>query len=551
MHKHASGLAAQEKVLEGVRLQKDFVSSTMGPNGQVVIIAEGQYNRPIPSKDGVTVSKHIKPKDPEVKLGSDIIFEAANNTNNVAGDATTCATLLAAEIVERGFKFRTGGWNVNHISNGIKMAAERVDKELKKMSIGIEKKEEIQDVATISSQNPQIGELIANVLIEIGPDSTITVDVSQGEPGMSFDVVKGMQVGNGFLTDLFITETVIKQYKKDEIAVIVTTDPIMRKEQLVPMIDFAARGGMKNILIVGPHIESNGMGSPLHFLLENKIKGNIVPLFVRVPNHGTKQIDLLKDIAAYTGARLFSTELGGGLTEGISSMVKSPDGQEMMHPDLNVNDFGTAERVISNADNTTIVGGGANKEKLAEHVEVVRNDAANANKGYDEEFHRHRVGSFTNGVGVIKVGSATEFESEELRLRVDDALASVRSAIQGGVLPGGGVALLRCVGLLDDMDFSNDGEEQGIKIVQEAIQTPAWKIASNAGEKGDAIVQKILDSKDQNYGYDSAKKRWGDMVKFGIIDPTLAITSALSQAASVSAPFLKMYGTITPLPSDS
>lgn len=550
MHKHASGIAAQEKILEGVRLQKDFVGSTMGPDGQVVIISEGQYNRPIASKDGVTVSKHIKPKDPEVKLGSDIIHEAANNTNNKAGDATTCATLLAAEIVERGFKFRTGGWNVNHISNGIKKASVRVDEELKKMSIEIGKKEEIQDVATISAQDPKIGELIANVLVEIGPESTITVDVSQGEPGMSFDIVKGMQVGNGFITDMFMTETKIQQYKKDEVAVIVTTDPIMRKEQLVPMIDFAARGGMKNIVIIGPHIESNGPGSPLHFLLENKLKGSIVPLFVRVPNHGTKQVNLLEDIAAYTGAHLFSSELGGGLPEGISSMVKGQDGKEVLNPKLHVTDFGTAARVISNADNTTIVGGGGNKKTVEEHLEIVRNAAKNANKGYDEEFHRHRVGSFTNGVGVIKVGAATEFESEELRLRVDDALASVRSAIQGGVLPGGGVALLRCLPCLDKLAFDNDGEEQGIKIVREAIQTPAWKISTNAGEKGDAIVQKIIEGKG-NYGYDSAKKRWGDMVKFGIIDPTLAITSALEQAASVSAPFLKMYGTITPLPSDS
>lgn len=553
-HKHSAGQAAQEKILEGVRLQKEFVCSTMGPDGNVVLIDKGPNNTPIASKDGVTVSKHIKPEDPEVRLGSDIVYQAARDTNDIAGDATTCATLLTAEIIERGFKYRAGGWNVNHIANGIQKASRVIARQLEEIKKDISTDEDIANIATISSQDPEIGKIISEVMQEIGPESTITVDVHQGIPGMEKDIAKGMQVGNGWATPLFRTDPHIEQYKQDDVAVLVTADPIQRQEQIIPMVDLAVRGGMKNILIVAPHMDATGPGSPMAMLIRSKIneKVGLVPLFVKIPEYGERQTALLRDIATYTGAKFFSSTLGEPLPEGMSSITRDENGKEKQRDDVSFDYFGTAHRVVSNKAETAIVGGGGDKQKIEAHLNDIRASVKGTRNKFEQEFHRERIGSFTKGVGIIRVAAASEIEAEELRLRVDDALASVRSAVHGGVIPGGGVALLRCLPALDkERGWINEGEEQGYKIVREAIQMPAWQIATVSGEKGDAIVAKILESKETNFGFDSAQKRWGDMMKFGIIDPTLAIKTALENAASVAATFLKMYGTITTIPASA
>lgn len=545
----------QRKALAGIRKIVEAVSCTMGPDGKTMLIDKGRYNRPIASRDGVTVAKHVVLEDPEEAMGAAIVYEAASRTNDHAGDATTCATVLAGAMIEEGVKHSVAGRNVNKLRKGMLMAAATVVENLGKLAKDVEKPEEIAQVGTISSQDKEIGALIAMVMGEIGPDGTITVDIKQSSPGMEYSILEGMQIDRGYYSPLFSTDGRKMEYNMDGVAVLISTDPIMRQQQLVPMVDTALKSGRKNLLIIAPHLDAGHAGSPMQFLLKNKLEGRIVPVFIKAPENGERLFQLLEDIAVYTDAKVFSSEFGNPLPEGLTCMekVKQEDGTivEQMRKECNVRNFGWADRVIVDSERTSIVGGKSDEKRKKARIDEVRAMADTASDNFSKEFHRERLGNLTSGVGVINVAASTEFESEELRLRVDDALASVRSAVHEGIIPGGGVAMLRCIDAVKKLEDEQEDDDVrvGVSIVRKACEKPAWQIATVSGEKGDWIVGKILEEKrNLNYGFDSSQKQWGDMFKMGIIDPKRAIRSAMENAVSVAATYLTMHGTITDIP---
>lgn len=545
----------RRKALNGIRKMVDAVGCTMGPDGKTMLIDKGRFNRPIASRDGVTVAKHVILDDPEEALGASIVYEAASRTNDHAGDATTCATILAGAMIEEGLKHAVAGRNVNKLRRGMLMASATVVDNLGKLAKNVENAEEIANIGTISSQDKEIGALIANVMADIGEDGTITVDIKQSSPGMEYSVLEGMQIDRGYSSPLFSTDGRKMEYNMEGVSVLISSDPIMRQQQLVPIVDSALKSGRKNLLIIAPHLDGGHAGSPMQFLLKNKLEGRIVPVYIKAPEHGERLFQLLEDIAVYTNAKLYSSEFGTPLPEGLTCMekVKQEDGSviERIRPDCDVASLGWAERVIVDSERTSIIGGRANDKRKEERVAELKALIETSSDNFSKEFNRERLGSLTSGVGVISVAASTEFESEELRLRVDDALSSVRSAVHEGILPGGGVAMLRCIDFVKKLEDEQEDDDvrMGVQIIRKACEKPAWQIATVAGEKGDWIVGKILEEKkNPNYGFDSSSKKWGDMLKMGIIDPKRAIRSAMENAVSVAATFLTMHGTITDIP---
>lgn len=544
----------RRKALQGITKIVEAVGCTMGPDGKTMLIDKGRFNRPIASRDGVTVAKHVILEDPEEALGASIVYEAASRTNDHAGDATTCSTVLAGAMIEEGVKHAVAGRNVNKLRKGMLLASGVVVDTLGLMAKDVENPEEIAQVGAISSQDKDIGKLISDVMAEIGQDGTITVDIKQSSPGMEYTVMEGMQIDRGYSTPLFSTDGRKMEYNVEGVSVLLSTDPIMRQQQIIPIIDAALKRGFKNILIVAPHLDAGHAGSPLQFLLKNKLEGKIVPVYIKAPENGERLFTLMEDIAVYTGAKLYSSEFGMPLPEGTTCMerIKHPDGSitEQMREDCDVSNLGWANRVIVDGDKTSLIGGKSNKERMEKRIQEIRAMIEVSNDNYSKEFNRERLGNLTSGVGVINVSASTEFESEELRLRVDDALASVRSAVHEGILPGGGVAMIHCIDAVKKLEAIQEDDDVriGAQIVRKACEKPAWQIATVSGEKGDAIVAKIMESKDTEYGFDSSSKKWGNMFEMGIIDPKRAIRSAMENAVSVAATFLTMHGTITDIP---
>lgn len=534
---------ARNKVFKGINKMAQAVGCTMGPDGKTMLIDFGRLGRPQAVKDGVTVAKHVELEDPEEALGAQIAYEASAKTNDQAGDATTCAMVLLNEMVNEGVKHVVAGRNVNQVRKGMLNASKLISEELDKMATKIETDEQIAHIGTISAQDPVIGETIAAVMAEIGPESTVTVDIQQSAPGIEYEILKGFQIGTG-MHPLFSTDKKKMEFNQQEALVLVSDDPIVRQEQLLPMLDVALKAGQRTLCIFAPHMEADAVGSPMMMLIRNKLEGKINPLFINVPNHGELQRGVLHDIAIYTGAHLFSAELGNPLPEGIGSTK-----DDKLIEGVSLDKWGHAKRVIADMGSTAIVGGGGTEAKIEEHLEELKAQLPGLESNFHKEFMRERIGCLTSGVGVIRVSASTELESEELRLRMDDALSSVRSAIEEGIVPGGGVALLRAKNALDAVpDSATEDEIIGINIIQKAIEKPAWQIATVSGEKGDAVVEKILSSKEKFFGYNASKKEYGDMMKAGIIDPKKAIRCALENATSVAATLLTMYGTITTIP---
>lgn len=550
MPKNVLFAEGRAKLLKGIRIQVEAVGCTMGPDGKTMLIDKGRHNRPIATRDGVTVAKHILLKDPEEAMGAEIIYEAASRTNDHAGDATTCSTVLAGTIIEEGVKHVVAGRNVNKMRRGMLRASKVVTAALADMAKPVSNHDDIANIGSISSQDKEIGALIANVMGEIGQDGTITVDIKQTSPGMTYEVLQGMQLDRGYASSLFSTDGRKMEYNMENVLVLLSVDPIMRQQQLVPMIDTALKGGHRNILIVAPHVDAGHAGSPMQFLLKNKLEGKIVPVVVKAPEHGAGMMAILEDLAIYTGAKLFCSEQGSPLPEGLTCMDSET---KQTRTDCSVTFFGLADRVIVNQERTSLTGGHADKQKLEARVAELRIQADKGNSNFQREFLLERIGSLTSGVGVISVCASTEFESEDLRLRLDDALASVRSAVHEGIIPGGGVALLRCIDSLKDLEqtLTDDDERIGVQIIRKSCEKPAWQIATVSGEKGDVIVGEILkEKKNPNYGFDASEKVYGDMMKMGIIDPKRAIRSAMENAVSVAATFLTTHGTITDIPEE-
>jgi len=517
---------ARQKLLEGVQKLAAAVKVTLGPKGRNVVL-DKKYGAPLVTNDGVTIAKEMEFQDPFENMGAQMVKEVSTKTNDIAGDGTTTATLLAEAIIKEGLRNLTAGANPMHLKNGIKKAADKVADALAEMAEQIgDSKEKIAQVATISAQDPEVGKLIADVMEMVGSDGVITVEESQ-TMGLEKEVVKGMQFDNGYISPYFVTDPQKMEAEYDDVKILITDKKISSVQDILPILEKVAQTGKKELVIIAEDID----GEALATLVLNKLRGVFNILAVKAPAFGDRRKEMLKDIAILTGGTVISEEVGLKLEN------------------TELSDLGEARRVVSDKDSTTIVEGKGDKVAVEARMEEIRVHIGNSTSDFDKEKLAERLAKLGGGVGVIKVGAATEVELKEKKLRIEDALNATRAAVEEGIVPGGGVALLMAMKALEGMKGSDDDEHTGIKIVMNVLSAPLMQIASNAGKDGAVVVDKVLSSK-QGEGYDAEKDEYVDMVAAGIIDPKKVVRSAIQYAASVAATMLTMEVAVTDIPEE-
>ncbi|RLA79779.1 MAG: chaperonin GroEL [Deltaproteobacteria bacterium] len=501
---------ARDKVLRGVDILANAVKVTLGPKGRNVIL-EKTWGSPTVTKDGVTVAKEIELEDKFENMGAQMVKEVASKTSDVAGDGTTTATVLAQAIYREGVKVVAAGANPMDVKRGIDKAVETVVEELKKMSKPTKDQKEISQVGTISANNdPTIGEIIAEAMAKVGKEGVITVEEAKGME-TTLEVVEGMQFDRGYLSPYFVTDPEKMVVELEDCYVLAHEKKISNMKDLLPLLEQVARAG-KPLLIIAEDVE----GEALATLVVNKIRGTLKCAAVKAPGFGERRKAMLEDIAILTGGKMISEDLGIKLEN------------------VGLDDLGTAKKVIIDKDNTTIVEGGGSRDAIEGRVKQLRTQIEETTSDYDREKLQERLAKLVGGVAVIRVGAATETEMKEKKARVEDALNATRAAVEEGIVPGGGVAYIRCLKALDDLKLEGD-QQIGVDIVRKALEEPLRQIAENAGKEGAIIVEKVKDSKDVNYGFDAAKEEFTDMMKAGIIDPTKVVRFALQNAASVAS----------------
>ncbi|MBU1018837.1 MAG: chaperonin GroEL [Patescibacteria group bacterium] len=514
---------ARQNLLEGVKKLADAVRITMGPKGRNVAL-DKKYGAPMITNDGVTIAKEIELDDVYENMGVQLVKEVATKTNDVAGDGTTTATVLAYALISEGVRNLTAGANPMNLKKGIEKAVKKVSERLEEIKKDITTKEEIAQVATISAQDPEVGKLIAEVMETVGHEGVITVEESQTF-GLEKEVVEGMQFDNGYVSPYMITDTASMKAQYEDVKILITDKKLTSVQELLPILEQVAQSGKKELVIIAEDIE----GEALATLVVNKLRGAFSVLAVKAPAFGDRRKEILKDIAALTGAKVISEEIGLKL-EGTT-----------------LADLGEARKVISDKDNTTIVDGKGDKADIEARVNEIKAALDNTKSDFDKEKLAERLAKLTGGVGVIKVGAATEVELKEKKHRIEDALSATKAAVEEGIVAGGGVALLQAASVLDGIEGDTD-EITGVHIVKKALESPVWQIAQNAGKKGDVIVDQVRNAK-IGEGYDAAKDKMVDMVAAGIVDPKKVTRSALENAASLAAIFLTMEAAVTDIPS--
>ena len=515
---------AREKILKGVSKLAAAVRSTMGPKGRNVLI-EKSYGAPTVTKDGVTVAKEIELEDRFENMGAQLVKEAATKTNDAAGDGTTTATVLAHAIMEEGLKHITTGSNAISIKRGIDKAVAAVTNELEKMKKDVSSPEEYKAVATISAQDEGIGEVIAEVIGEIGKDGVVTVESGQ-TLGIEKEYVEGMQFDNGYISPYFVTDTQRMEAVFENPSILITDKKIASIQEILPLLEGLAQKGKKEIVIIAENIE----GEALATLVVNKLRGTFSALAIKAPAFGDRRKEMLKDIAALTGGRVISEEVGLKLENAT------------------VEDLGTAHKIVTTKDNTLIIDGGGKKKDIAARLNEIKGALERTTSDFDREKLQERLAKMSGGVAVIKVGAATEVEQKERQHRVEDALSATRAAAEEGILPGGGVAYLRTLPALAKVKGDNEDEQVGIEIIKAALLSPLSNIAANAGDAGKVVVEKVLAMKG-NEGYNAANGKYEDLVKAMIIDPKKVTRSALENAASVASMFLTLEVAIAEIPT--
>jgi len=513
---------ARQKLLDGVRKLADAVRITMGPKGRNVAL-DKKYGAPTITNDGVTIAKEIELEDVYENMGVQLVKEVATQTNAVAGDGTTTATVLAYALIAEGVRNLTAGANPMVLKGGIQKAVKKVVKKLEESAKQISTKEEIAQVATISAQDPEVGELIAEIMETVGHEGVITVEESQTF-GLDKEVVEGMQFDNGYISPYMITDTSSMKAVYEDVKILITDKKVSSVQELLPILEQVAQSGKKEMVIIAEDIE----GEALATLVVNKLRGTFSVLAVKAPAFGDRRKEILKDIAALTGGKVISEEIGLTLENAT------------------LGDLGEARKVISDKDNTTVVDGKGAKADIEARVNEIKVALDNTKSDFDKEKLAERLAKLTGGVGIIKVGAATEVELKEKKHRIEDALSATKAAVEEGIVAGGGVALLQAATVLDGSSGDTD-EVTGMHIVRKALESPVWQIAQNAGKKGDVIVDQVRNAK-PGYGYDAAKDEMVDMVKAGIVDPKKVTRSALENAASLAAIFLTMEGAVTDIP---
>jgi chaperonin GroEL len=517
--------AARQSILRGVSILTDAVKATLGPRGRNVII-DRKFGAPNITKDGVTVAKEIELKEPYENMGAQLLREVASKTSDVAGDGTTTATVLAYAIYKEGMRHVTAGANSIDLKRGIDKAVGVVIEELKSMSRPVAEKKEIAQVGTISANNdPSIGELIAEAMDKVGKDGVITVEEAKSM-ATTLDVVEGMQFDRGYISPYFITDPERMECVLDDVFILIHDKKISSMKDLLPILEQIAKMG-RPLLIISEEVE----GEALATLVVNKLRGTLQVAAVKAPGFGDRRKAMLEDIAILTGGTVISEDLGLKLEN------------------VKTNDLGRARKVTIDKENTTIVEGAGDNAQIQGRVKQIKTQVEETTSDYDREKLQERLAKLVGGVAVINVGAATESEMKEKKARVEDALHATRAAVEEGIVPGGGVALLRTMKALDKMKLDHD-QQLGINIVKKALEEPIKQIIQNAGIESAVIVEKVKAAKDVNYGYDAYQEDYADMLKAGIIDPTKVTRSALQNAASVAGLMLTTEVMITELPEE-
>jgi chaperonin GroEL len=514
----------RQKIQKGVDKIADTVKVTLGPKGRNVILDKG-FGSPTITNDGVTIAKEIEVKDKVENMGVEIVKEVANKTADVAGDGTTTATILAQAIVSEGLKNIAAGANPLAIKKGIEKSSEQVVKSLKKLSKRISSQDEIADVATISAQDPEVGKLIAELMEEIGHESPISVEESKTF-GLSKEVVKGMQFDEGYVSPYMVSNTEKMTAELKDPLILITDAKISSINEILPVLEKITNSGKKEIVILAEEVE----GEALATLVVNKLRGTFTALAVKAPGFGDRKKEMLQDVATLTGGEVISKDLG----------------LKLENTELNM--LGEADKIIATKDNTTIVGGHGKKSEVAKRVEQIRTQLEKTESDFDKEKLEERIARLAGGVGVIKVGAATEVEQKEKQHRIEDAKEATKAAIEEGVVPGGGVALVRAIKELTKLKLSGE-ENIGLNIVKKALEEPLRQIASNAGKEGSIIVEKVK-KLNGSQGYNAAKDTYEDLIKAGIIDPTKVTRSALQNAASAAAMLLTTEAIVAEAPKE-
>jgi chaperonin GroEL len=502
---------ARTRMLRGVDILADAVKVTLGPKGRNVVL-DKSFGAPRITKDGVTVAKEIELQDKFENMGAQMVREVASKTNDVAGDGTTTATVLAQAIVREGVKFVAAGMNPMDLKRGIDTAVEAVVEDLKKRSKKIAGSQEVAQVGTISANGErEVGEMIAKAMQKVGNEGVITVEEAKSLE-TELDVVEGMQFDRGYLSPYFVTNAEKMVTELENPYILLHEKKLSSLQSMLPVLEAVVQTG-KPLLIVAEDVE----GEALATLVVNKLRGGLKVAAVKAPGFGDRRKAMLEDIAILTGGQVISEDLGIKL-ENV--------GLDML---------GTAKKVSIDKDNTTIVGGSGKKNDITARCNQIRQQIEVTTSDYDREKLQERLAKLAGGVAVIKVGGATEVEVKERKDRVEDALNATRAAVEEGIVPGGGAALLHAVRVLEKLKVANDDQRAGVDIVRRAIQMPARQIAINAGEDGAVISGKMLESKDPNWGFNAQTGEFVDLVKEGIIDPTKVVRTALQDAASVAA----------------
>jgi chaperonin GroEL len=501
---------ARAALKRGVDQLAQAVKVTLGPKGRNVVL-DRKFGAPTVTKDGVTVAKEVELDDPIENMGAQMVKEVATKTSDLAGDGTTTATVLAQAIFREGLKNVTAGANPMAIKRGIEKAVARVVEELKNLSTPTKGKKEIAQVGAISANNDkEIGDLIADAMEKVGKDGVITVEEAKGLE-TTLETVEGMQFDRGYLSPYFVTDPERMEAVLEDALILIHDKKISSMKDLLPVLEKVAQMG-RPLLIIGEDVE----GEALATLVVNKLRGTLRVCAVKAPGFGDRRKAMLEDVAVLTGGQVVSEEVGFKLENAV------------------VSDLGKAKRVVIDKDNTTIVDGAGDSDKIKGRISEIRVAIDKSTSDYDREKLQERLAKLAGGVAVINVGAATETEMKEKKARVEDALHATRAAVEEGIVPGGGVALLRIQDKLKDVDVAEPDEQIGVNIVYRALEEPIRQIAGNAGAEGSIVVEKVRSSKDPNYGYNAQTDEYEDLVEAGVIDPTKVTRTALQNAASIA-----------------
>jgi chaperonin GroEL len=519
---------ARRRLKAGVDVVANAVATTLGPKGRNVAL-DRKFGSPTITHDGVTVAKEIELPDPFENMGAQLLKEAASKTNDIAGDGTTTSTVLAHAIVSEGLKTLAAGANPMLLKTGIMAAARVVADEIRKQAIKINTKEDIANVATISAQDRQIGDLISEVMDKVGKDGVITVEESKG---LEFETeyVEGMQFDRGYISAYFITDSDHMEAVIAEPYILVYDKKISAAQDIVPVLEKLVQIGKRDLVIIAEDID----GEALATLVLNKLRGMLNVLAIKAPGFGDRRKAMLQDLATLTGAMVISDEMGRKLET------------------TTLADLGRCEKVVADKDNTTIIGGKGDEAAIKGRIEQIRVETEKTTSDYDREKLQERLAKLTGGVAIIRVGAATETELKEKKHRVEDALSATRAAVEEGIVPGGGVALINTLAALDTVKYANDDEKTGINIVRRSLEVPMRRIAENAGKDGSVVVENVRQAqkraKSKTVGYDVLRDEYIDMVKGGVIDPAKVTRGALENAASIAAMILTTECLITDVP---